>query len=181
MAARDPVNYAAVVATSGADLSTRASRREAEAGVDTLAFLAGECEATDCDPGQSRALHDPRFGRGLRRPRRRAQRRRIDRVAQGRASGRARELAKAVAVKTPFDEMPVCSCQRRAGTGVLALGLHRNSGVLHQVEQRLPVRFRRLHDEVEPGAVLERRQEIEDLFRTLSLSAPGARPRSPPA
>ena len=26
---------------------------EAEAGVDTLAFLAGECEATDCDPRQA--------------------------------------------------------------------------------------------------------------------------------
>ena len=111
MAARDPVNYAAVVASIRRGPVDESVAAEAEAGVDTLAFLAGECEATSCDPGQAAHYTILDIGAAL-----------VvlggvlnadELIAWLRAElpGRARELAKAVAVKTPFDEMPVCSCR----------------------------------------------------------------------
>jgi hypothetical protein len=53
MAARDPVNYAAVVASIRRGPVDERVAAEAEASDDTLAFLARECEATDCDPRQA--------------------------------------------------------------------------------------------------------------------------------
>ena len=95
MAERDPVNYAAVVA---------GIRR---GPVDES--VAAE-EATDCDPGQAARYTILDLSAAL--------------VALGGVAsideliawlraelpGRVRELAKAVAVRVPFDEMPMCSC-----------------------------------------------------------------------
>jgi hypothetical protein len=110
MAARDPVNYAAVVASIRRGPVDDSVAAEAEAGVDTLAFLAGECEATDCDP--SRAAHYTILDLSAALVALGGVASIDELIAWLRAElpGRARELAKAVAVKTPFDEMPVCSC-----------------------------------------------------------------------
>ena len=111
MAARDPVNYAAVVASIRRGPVDGSVAAEPEAGVDTLAFLAGECEATDCDPGQ--AAHYAILDLGAALVALGGVRNADELIAWLRAElpGRARELAKVVAVGTPFDEMPVCSCR----------------------------------------------------------------------
>ena len=110
MAERYRTNFAAVIADirrAPVDESVGGGR----GSVDTLAFLAGECEATGCDPGQAAHYTILDFGAafvalgGVRN---------VDELIawlRHELPGRAHELAKAVAVKTPFDEMPVCSCR----------------------------------------------------------------------
>jgi hypothetical protein len=81
-----------------------------EVAVDTLMFLADECEDRDCEPGPAAhlAILDLAaallaFG-GVRD---------VDKLAQWlreEVPARARELAKAVAASEKFDEVPPCSC-----------------------------------------------------------------------
>jgi hypothetical protein len=153
MAERDPVNYAAIVGHIRRATPEEGESAECEAAIDTLCFLEERCQGLDADPGPSPhlAILDLAsaliaFGavRGvdeliawLRK----------EAPARARESGRGQQSAtrRRTAVSVPA----------YAARGVLALD--RNSGVQHQIEQRLPVLFGRLHDKVESGAVFERR------------------------
>jgi hypothetical protein len=143
--------------TSGADLSTRASRRKPRLESTHAGFPGGRVRGDRLRSRPGCALHDPRIVRCVGHPRRRSQHRRIDRVAQGRTTGQNARICANRRRKGSVRRDTGVFVLRRAGAGSQALGLHRNSGVLQQIEQRLPVLFGRLHDEVESGAVFERR------------------------
>ena len=112
------VNYAAVVANILRGPVDEDAAAEAEAGVNTLAFLENRCEELDCDPGEAAhfAVLDlsaalVAFG-GVRN---------VEELVswlREELPARARELAKAVTAKVPFDELSPCSSLGTPAPGV---------------------------------------------------------------
>ena len=110
MAERNSINYARVITSIVRARPEDGDTATCEAAVDTLAYLACECEERGCDPGPTAhlAILDLAaallaFG-GVRN---------VDELAQWlreEVPGRARELAKVVAASGKFDEVPPCSC-----------------------------------------------------------------------
>jgi hypothetical protein len=108
---RSTINYAAVVADIGRKVQDDRDQTACEVAVDTLMFLADECEDRDCEPGPAAhlAILDLAaaiiaFG-GVRT---------IDDLAEWlrkEAPARARELIRAVAASEgAFSDIPPCSC-----------------------------------------------------------------------